>query len=349
MKILSVSVLSLLIITQVTSALNINFNDVTSGGMSAQALQGFNDAATLWENELSDNVTVNVDIQFTVLGAGIIGSAGSQTAGFSYSAVKTALTSDAKTANDATAVSNLPSGSALTFRTQNSSGTIITDNDGGSNNSVLDVNRANAKAIGLISGTDTAQDANISFNSDFTFDFDASNGIAAGAFDFVGIAAHEIGHSLGFRSGVDVVDAVHTNGASAPFDLSSFRVFSVWDLFRYSADSVALGSEILDLATGGSPYFSINGGTIALANYSTGSANGDGQQASHWKDSLGIGLLDPTASLAENLSVSANDLLAFDVMGWDSASAIPEPAETAFMLGFAMILGRIGFKKFKSS
>lgn len=49
-------------------------------------------------------------------------------------------------------------------------------------------------------------DGSITFNSKRTFDFDPSNGITAGQFDFVGTATHEIGHVLGFISGVDILD-----------------------------------------------------------------------------------------------------------------------------------------------
>ncbi|MBK7264236.1 MAG: hypothetical protein IPI03_21390 [Rubrivivax sp.] len=51
-------------------------------------------------------------------------------------------------------------------------------------------------------------DAFVQFNSNYAFDHDRSNGIGSGQFDFVGIAAHEIGHALGFVSGVDVLGLI---------------------------------------------------------------------------------------------------------------------------------------------
>lgn len=198
------------------------------------------------------------------------------------------------------------------------------------NNRVLDVNRANAKALGL-QGDDGLKDATIMFNSDFSFDFNPDDGITGGTFDFVGIAAHEIGHALGYVSGVDVVDLTFGNGPFALSKLDSFRVFSVLDLYRYSVDSLAL--DILDLAVGGSPYFSIDGGGTNLGLFSTGSFNGDGRQASHWKDSLGLGIMDPTVASGEFLQISTLDLLAFDVIGWDpsAAATIPEPTSIALL------------------
>ncbi len=323
-------------------SLTFDLLDLTVGGQSAVQANGFDEAANYWSSQLSDNVTIFIDTKFEALDPGILGSASSAKADFSFTSVKNALIGDQATANDVVAVNNLPSGSAINFRTQNSSSTIILDNNNSTNNTILKVNRANAKALGLISAADVTIDATITFNSSFPFDFDSSDGIAAGSFDFVGIAIHEIGHVLGFVSGVDILDN------NTGFDLNNFAIHSPLDLFRFSADSVALGSEVLDLATGGTPYLSIDGGVTNAALLSTGLNSGDGRQASHFKDNLDIGIMDPTFAAGEFGDVTALDHLAFDIIGWDLTSAIPEPAETAFVLGFAMILGRIGFKKFKS-
>ena len=226
-------------------------------------------------------------------------------------------------------LSTLGTNNSISFLTQvnteGGSSTVSLDNDtagvAANNNRFLDVNRANAKALGLLAGADAGVDATITFNSAFLFDFDTSDGITG--HDFVGVAIHEIGHSLGFVSGVDVVDAA-VDGVTgvkapfdAPFDVDQFAVYSVLDMFRYSAD----GS--LNLAFGGTPYFSIDGGTTSLGTFSTGSRNGDGRQASHWKDSLGLGIMDPTFAAGELGVVSGLDLQAFDVIGY---TLIPEPA-----------------------
>src|SRR5262249_44836054 len=45
---------------------------------------------------------------------------------------------------------------------------------------------------------------------------------------------------------------------------------------------------------------------------------GDGRQASHWKDNLGIGIMDPTSVPAGQANVvTTRDIQALDVIGWN--------------------------------
>jgi len=300
-----------------TAAQALQFNFSPSSGTSQQAIDGFTTAGDLWSDLFTDNVTVNIDIGFESLGSGILGQASSNTIGNRYSNVRNALTNDRVSADDFTAVANLPTGSFLDFLTTDPfSGNTIRDNNSSTNNYYLDINRANAKALGLLSGNNSSTDATIKFNSDFNFDFNPDNGISSNAFDFVGIAAHEIGHALGFVSGVDIVDYYsEPDGLGAPLSLDRYRIFSPLDLFRYSKNSANQG--ILDLAAGSKAYFSIDGGDTNLGLFSTGSYNGNGRQASHWKDNRNLGIMDPTAARGELLSISDLDLQAFDVIGWN--------------------------------
>ncbi|MFP4124328.1 MAG: NF038122 family metalloprotease, partial [Coleofasciculus sp.] len=247
-----------------TAAQALQFNFSPSSGTSQQAIDGFTAAGDLWSDLFTDNVTVNIDIGFESLGSGILGQASSNTIGNRYSNVRNALTNERVSADDFTAVANLPTGSFLDFLTTDPfSGNTIRDNNSSTNNYYLDINRANAKALGLLSGNNSSTDATIKFNSDFNFDFNPDNGISSNAFDFVGIAAHEIGHALGFVSGVDIVDYYsEPDGPGAPLSLDRYRIFSPLDLFRYSKNSANQG--ILDLAAGSKAYFSIDGGDTNL-------------------------------------------------------------------------------------
>ena len=337
---------SLLLAASTASAAPVfHFNYVP--GTSLQAQQGFQAAAARWSSLLTDNVTVNLTVGFNSLGGGILGQAASAEDFHTYSSVRSALAADATSGADATAVSHLPGGSSFgmllnrTANNPNGAGSALpyVDNDGDNNNKILSITNAEAKAIGLavtpqtLSGCIGNCDGFIQFNSDFKFDFNPSNGTDANAFDFVGVAAHEIGHVLGFISGVDILDG-NSPPYNGPFNDNLFTYVSALDLFRYSTMSAAHG--VIDwTADNRAKYFSLDGTTVG-PEFSTGVNFGDGRQASHWKDNLFIGLMDPTAGLGETLEITGYDILAMDAIGWNVA-AIPEPSGWA-MLGAGMLL-----------
>ena len=318
------------------------FNNTVLAGTSAQALQGFLAAEARWSAIFKDNVTINLTIGTASLGSGIIGQTSSTQNNYSYSSVRSALIADSKSASDAIAVANLQAGpnfAELINYTKNNpngvnSATPYLDNTGGNTSSIYMTN-ANAKALGLRAAAASGNDASVTFSSNFSFDYDPTNGISAGTLDFVGVATHEIGHALGFISGVDYVDFYGQAGQSGVYNDDDYDVVSTLDLFRFSAASKA--AHAIDFTAGNGPkYFSLDGGNTVGPGFSTGSYLGDGSQASHWKDNLGIGIMDPTAAFGELLSISANDIMAFDAIGWDVTAAVPEPSTYAmFGLGLA--------------
>ncbi len=313
-------------------------NDTT--GMTQQQLDGFNAAAALWTSELTDDVTVRIDIGMASLDPGVLGQAGSETIAVSYADARAALISDISSTDDTLATVTLPAATYIGFLTNNEiTGDLEVDNNNTSNNYWLNVNRATAKAMGELSDDGSSKDATITFNTDFDWDYDRSDGISATFYDFIGIAAHEIGHALGFTSGVSSVDYNSApNGPDAGDELDGFRIFKPLDLFRYSdrTDSYAVQ---WDWAYGGTPYFSLDSGATSLATFETGTYNGSGYNPSHWTDSLGFGIMDPTAGAGELLAISTLDLRAFDVIGWDLA-AIPEPSTLMLVAGvFSFLVG----------
>jgi hypothetical protein len=312
---------------------NLKFNLTPEAGILTQAITAFTTAANNWALLLSNNATVNITIGFRDLGVGILGQNIATRTNYSYTDVYNALTANRTSGDDISAISNLQTGSAVSLllnRTTNNpngsgSATPYLDNDGDANNTTIRVNQANAKALGLTNINASSQDTLLVFNSNSSlrWDFDPSDGISQGAYDFVGLATHEIGHALGFDSGVDVLDT------NPPAPDNEYTYASPLDLFRFSANSIANGKGIIDwTASTTDKYFSLDGGTTKLASFATGVNYGDGQQPGHWKDGLGLGLMDPTAAPGERIQISALDKQAFDAIGWNLLDVNKAPTLT---------------------
>jgi hypothetical protein len=416
---LAAAAISTVAMSAPVSAANIILRD-TSGSFASQGARGqaalfaFQKAANYWNTVLRNDVTINLEIGFAALGPNILGSTGSSQQDTRVSDVYRQLATTGTTALDRVAVANLfplNDNGSLKFRTNaplaaaNNNGIIgggaqgnvtFLDNNNSFNNNFLSANTANLKAIGIAvdynnanttvacSSTFSQADGCINFSSSFNFDFDPTDGIDDGAFDFTGIAIHEIGHALGFVSGVDTYDFVAGNAGFGRFQLDNFSIFSVFDLFRYgNGFDPATGDRLLQLSANRPAFFSIDGSTpfnfgnsaaAEFTNLATGQFVGDGDQASHFKDAAAfvddsgvcfisdrqIGILDPTAAPCEVLTVTANDLAAFDAIGYNfdfdllrnpgytfntaqvfglsGLAAVPEPATWAMMLigfGFA--------------
>jgi len=358
---------------------------VDQGGVAGSAAQrGFEIAAAYWGATLSNNITIRLGVSYAALPTGVIGSTGSS--GMDYSVARWEAGINATKSNsstDANIVLPTLTNGAAAFITNGpnvgangiNTGTLRYDNQttgaNAINNNTLYLNTANVKAIGgtaTYAASNTQQlDGQVQFSSNFGFDFNPTDGITANTFDFIGVAIHEIGHALGFVSGVDLLDYFGgPNGEGVAtgntFNFDQTSIFSALDMFRYSNDPTNLvpgTNPVLDLSVGGTKYFSIDGGRTALYGntFATGSDNGDGNQASHWKDTPGCqtgnGIMDPTFCYSQRGEITALDLAAFDAIGYNladdsrsstyrmntaqiyqrfNATSVPEPASWAMMI-----------------
>ena len=315
----------------------VSINAGSNLSSNSAALAAFDRAANRWENIFTDDITVNIDADLqdsSVFGSSnTIGSASSVLLASAYSALRNALVADSALEPDDSIVSALPTAANVSF--------IIPSSATYSGN--LSVNKANAKALGF-TGLDAmfgARDATITFNSDFNFDFDSSDGVGAGLTDFETVAAHEIGHALGFVSAVDFLDQ-NMNLNVSP---------TLLDLFRFEDGTANDPDTVADFAT-----FSRSLMPGTEANFddidnewgmSTGFSNGDGRQASHWKDNnlTGnlIGILDPTLATGQTFPITFADVRALDLIGYDvnlSGTAVPEPGQIGILFVGALLLLR---------
>lgn len=313
----------------------INVGGVTAGSPSAV---GFQTAARFWAQHLTNNVTINLNVGYSTLPSGVLGQTSSTTGSYGVGTVVQRLSSvgtsqiDGYTRNALAGAAGGGAVKVITAGYRNASTKTgldaakrVYDADGSTNNRYLGLSSANAKALGLSTST-TSVDATIKFSSSFSFDFNPNDGIATNAIDFVGVAVHEIGHALGFMSGVDSYDyyAAAKGPGAASYTANSNN--AVWasplDLFRYSANAAGLGGTgaKMSWAPGDAAYFSINGGAAYQnAYFSTGRFNGDGWQASHWKrgGTTLLGSMDPATGYGQQDVVKSLDLAAMDAIGWN--------------------------------
>lgn len=283
---------------------------------NAAALAAFERAADQWEAVFSDPITVNINADLANLGdEGIIGQASSVALVDTHDIVADAMRADALDEADDGIVASLPTSGVANWLLP--AGFSVSGN--------IVANKSVFKALGF-ADLDTdfgSNDATITFNSQFTFDYDNSDGVDPGSVDFETVAAHEIGHALGFTSAVDNVDFFLDNGAT-----SSNISPEILDLFRFrpqgSSDPSNAG-EFATFARSVEPNQASNFDQTTIEyGFSTGRFTGDGRQASHWKaDELtgtNIGIMDPTLSNGVATPVKPADVLALDLIGWEAAA-----------------------------
>ena len=274
-------------------------------------------AAEIWEDLLTDDVTVTIEVKWTPGFANPSEGARATVyyVPFPYTKVRDALIERIDSAEDQSAVATLP-GQALPLMinlTANNphgagSTTPYVDDDGDKNNTTMRVSLANAKVLGLLPADFVYDDGKITISGMPSWDFDPSDGIVPGQADCVAICLHEIGHVLGMNS---LIDGRHAASPGKSDD--QYPYMTPLDLFRYSRDST--GHKVPDWSSDSRvKYFSIDGGVNPIADFSTGIL-GDGSDPSHWsRDGELDGIFEPSVYPLQQ--VERPDLTALDVIGW---------------------------------
>lgn len=295
--VLALGVLALSTPARPAAALTFDFTTIAGDTLTADEAAAFTTAANAWSAAVTDPFTVTLQIGFRSLGASTLGASSPSLVSFNANVVKAALAADETSSRDAAAVASLPAYGA-------SASLLLTT--------------AEARALGFRT---TGSDGSIEFSSDFPFSTarSAQGTVAAGTYDLVGIAEHEIGHMLGFVSGLTIGPGYST----------------LLDQFRF------LSPGVRNTATVAGAYFSLDGGATSLAQFSPGP--NDSYQASHWLEGTG-GLMDPALPAGTVQNITPLDLTAFDVIGYDLATAVDEPAGGAVLaaglLGLAVLRRR---------
>jgi hypothetical protein len=293
------------------------FNLTPDANLSANpaALAALNRAAQQWSGLFGNSVTINLSVGLSPMANSDTGLTTPVFLQGSYATIRNKLIADAA-GNPALAItSSLPTTPTFNLPT----GFTYSGN--------IALTRANAKAMGFAVGA--GSDGTITFNSNFAFDYDNTNGVTPGTIDFQTIATHEIGHALGFDSAVDVVDgSPPTSILPNPLDLFRFRNLSG----QFPTTAGQFSSFARDMIPGHDDVFS---DTQLQLQFSTGANGGDGFGAGHWKDDAltgtYIGIMDPSVTTGTTEQITSNDVRALQMIGWE-VTAVPEPSTLALVV-----------------
>ena len=252
---------------------------------AAQVESAFNYAEQQYAGLYSNNMTINVNVNTE---SGPPSELGNSTwslngARYSYSTIRNALAGLSATPDQISAAAYLPSSDP-------------------SNGGQWSMSRAEQKALGLLSGTDSGLDGTFLFNTNQSYTFDPYDRTVTGDYDFIGVAEHELSEIMGRGAGLG--DQIET---SSP-------VYLPLDLYRFSSP----GFHNLN-STSSPIFFSIDDGNTNLKeyNYTTG------QDLQDW-DSIGTVADSYNAQLNAGVqnSISNVDATVMDVIGYDRESNV---------------------------
>ncbi|NJN75161.1 MAG: hypothetical protein HC796_01470 [Synechococcaceae cyanobacterium RL_1_2] len=326
------------------------FNFSFAPGVSLEQMANFKAAGMAWSAYLDDDITINIHVETSdYLPENVIGAALPHIESkVSYNKVLEALNGDISSDNDKTAFGNLPGdyiwqkgnekeGKRGSGKIERGAGKFDILVEGGLVEGVdkLNLTTANAKALGLSKSKEEELDgyiliSNLNNFEGIAWDYNFLDGKTTGV-DFFSVAIHEIGHVMGFVSGVDDNEWLTQVASFQGIDYSTVvyekfeeqgslikaenmnkpEMAMPLDLFRFTQLSASQG--VVDLSISEDAYFSIDGGKTKIAGFSSG----EDHQASHWEVNSYTGIMDPTLKLNEQRIISNIDLKTMDVIGYD--------------------------------
>ncbi len=246
-------------------------------------------AAQYLQGQFSDAVTLNVAIGYGevgghTMGSGALGSSMSYLSSYTYAQISAALRADASSSLDAAAVASLGA-------TSPTGGTMW-------------VTSGEAKALGLSSGT--GADGFVGFSAGNAFDYNNTDGVNGGTYDFFGVALHELSEVMGRMLLIGGSIGGTTNS------------FAAMDMFHYAA------AGTIDRTQSQPGYFSVDAGKTNLGTFNTIS----GGDAGDWGGGMGADAFNAFSSGGVANTVSSADLAALDAIGWNRSGATPPAPAT---------------------
>jgi hypothetical protein len=324
--------------TAITAGLrfSVSFDNSIDGlANAAQVRSAFMTAAQTYADAIGNRATVNIAVSWGsvagyALPSNALGASVDPLYGyFSYAQVKAYLARN-PSATGLTALQALPKTSV-------------------DSNYNFVIPSAELKALGLLSATATGRDGSIGFGGNSVSGYSYGPVTAAGTYNFVSVAMHEIAEVLGRTDYI---------GSSTPY-------LTPFDLFRFTAAGT----------NGVSPsaltYFSLDGGKTAQAWFNNVYANGApyGDRSDWLSSAQPNDVSDAIASPGVTAVLTRSDILALDVIGWNGATSslsaqsliggnpvllaaithqevVPEPGDLALLgvglFGLAMVRWRRG-------